>query len=68
MAQEINLTDLNRDIYENLSAVYELLELLDELIEGDRRFYQLTKIIREKVKTALIQSESSKELVYAKDN
>ena len=68
MNEKICLTNLSEEVYKNLSAVNELIELVDLYIEGDRKIYQLIQIISQKIKLSLNNMEKIRNLIYEEDD
>ncbi len=53
MSKTKNLKNLYEDIYEKLSRATELIDVLDDIIDGERKAYIILKYIKENVTSAL---------------
>ena len=65
MEEVKNLKDLTIDTYDKLTASLELLELIDILIEGDRKLYQLIKIIMSNIENSIDNTNNAMTLISA---
>ncbi len=63
MEEVKNLKDLTADTYDKLTTSLELLELIDILIEGDRKLYQLIKIIMCNIENSIDNTNSAMTLI-----
>ena len=62
MSKTKNLKNLYEDIYEKLSRATELIDVLDDIIDGERKANVVLKYIRENVKKALNDIEKTETL------
>ena len=68
MEERENLSSLTKTVCENLSVANEFVELVDMYIEGDRKLYQLVKIIDQKIKMSLSDIEKLRNLICAEED
>ena len=53
MSETNNIKNLYEDIYGKLSRTAELIDVLDDIIDGERKAYIILKYIKENVTSAL---------------
>ena len=63
MENSKNLSTSINELYANISDVYELLDILDEIIDGDRRIDPIFKVIKQYINSALENANNCKQLV-----
>ena len=63
MSENNNLKNLCDNTYTNLSKTIELIEALDEILDGERKSYVLLMYIKENIKTSLKNIEICKNII-----
>ena len=58
-----NLKNLYEDAYIKLSKTTELIDVLDDIIDGERKAYVILNYIRENVKDVINNLEESKNII-----
>lgn len=59
MSETKNLKNLYADVYLKLSRTAELIDVLDDIIDGERKAYIILKYIKENVTSALEDIEKT---------
>ena len=63
MSENNNLKNLCDNTYTNLSKTIELIEALDEILDGERKSYVLLMYIKENIKISLKNIEICKNII-----
>lgn len=67
MSENKNLENLNEETIVKLSRTVELIDVLDELLDGERKTYTILMYIKENVKIALSNTNACQNMISAND-
>lgn len=65
--KELNLAQLTQDISQKLIDTIYLLEITNEIIEGDGKLGILIKTIKRNIKNSFYEVEKCRQKIYIKD-
>ena len=67
MPENKNLENLNEETIVKLSRTVELIDVLDELLDGERKTYTILMYIKENVKIALSNTNACQNMISTND-
>ena len=64
MDENKNLVNLTNEILTKLTEAHDVLNALDEIVDGDRAIEPLLKFVRSNISTALDRMDECKTLIF----